>query len=143
MKALQASIDKMNQLLSELIQIATQLRDLSLQVIAEEDLLRLQKHQAELLSQLENVDQHIQNHYRHQIDPDIHKHFHQQLQTFQQLNREFIQNLHASHGLIQFELYRLEEEVEDDFSSYLARLKKALPTPNTTQAIKSKKNKKT
>lgn len=131
MKALQSYIDQMNQLLDELIQVATQLRDMSLQVISEEDIEALQKRQEDLLNQLEKVDQSIQDNYRHQVETEIQNQFHKQLQLFQQLNQEFIQNLNASHGLIQFELHRLEGEFEEEgFSSHLSRLKKISSAPD-------------
>jgi flagellar biosynthesis/type III secretory pathway chaperone len=137
MKSLQHYIDQINQLLNELIQVATQLRDISLQVISEEDLTSLQKRQEDLLAQLENVDQHIQDNYRLQLDSKLKEHFHHQLQTFQQLNQEFIQNLNTSHGLIQFELHRLQEE--EDFFSPFPHLKKA--SSDSAEAGESKEDK--
>jgi hypothetical protein len=140
MKNLQHFIDQMNQLLNELIQVATQLRDMSLQVISEEDLAPLQKRQEELLAKLEDVDQQIQRDYRNQLPAAMQEQFHDQLQTFQQLNQEFIQNLSASHGLIQFELHRLEDAEGQDFSR-LSRLKKASPeAPEETEMSEEEKN---
>lgn len=139
MKSLQHSIDQMNQSLDGLIKVATQLRDMSLQVISEEDLAPLQNQQEEFLSQLEKIDQHIQKNYKHQLDAATQAHVHRQIQFFQQLNQEFIQNLNASHGLIQFELRRLTEE--DQSSTLSSRLNKILPSPDSTQAIESEENK--
>jgi hypothetical protein len=127
MKSLHYFLDQMNQLLNELIQVATQLRDMSFQVISEEDLAPLQKRQEELLSRLENVDQQLQENYQHQIDGAMKENFHRQLQTFQKLNQEFIQNLNASHGVIQFELRRLQEG-DEDYTSRISRLKRTLPS---------------
>lgn len=138
MTSLQSYIDQMNQLFTELIQVATQLRDMSLQVISEEDLAPLQKHQEELVSQLEKIDQNIESHYKHQLSLAMREQFHQQLQVFQQLNQEFIQNLNASHGLIQFELHRLEDE-DQDFS-HQARLNKISPSPDRSEAIESEED---
>lgn len=140
MKSLRYYVEQMNQLLSELIQVTTQLRDMSLQVISEEDLAPLQKRQEDLLTQLENIDQQIQIHYRHQSEIATREHFHNQLQIFQQLNHEFIQNLNASHGLIQFELRRLQEEENEDFSSRLSRLKKASSSPDSSKTVESEEN---
>jgi hypothetical protein len=125
MKSLQHCIDQINHLLSELIQVATQLRDMSFQVISEEDLTSLQKHQEDLLGKLEEADRFIQKNYRNQIKPEVQENFHQQLQTFQQLNQEFIQNINTNQGLIQFELHHLQEEGRG-FSS---REKKTPPSP--------------
>ncbi len=137
MTSFQSYVDQMNQLLNELIQVATQLRDMSLQVISEEDLAPLQKHQEDLLVRLENSDQQIQRNYPHQLDGTTQENFHHQLQIFQGLNQEFIQNLSASHGLIQFELRRLEEQGEQDFSQ-LSRLNKIPPSPDSSEAIEPK-----
>jgi hypothetical protein len=126
MKSLQNYIEQMNQMLKELIQVATQLRDMSLQVISEEDLAPLQKRQEELLLKLESMDEQIQRDYRHQLPATMQEQFHAQLQIFQQLNQEFIQNLSASHGLIQFELRRLQDTEGQDFTR-LSRLQKASP----------------
>jgi hypothetical protein len=68
MKSLQQCLDQMSQLMDELIQIATKLRDASQQVISEEELAPLQKRQDDLLSQLEDVDKELQVHYGFQID---------------------------------------------------------------------------
>lgn len=139
MKSLQYYIDQMNQLLSELVQVATQLRDMSLQVISQEDLAPLQKHQEELLNQLENADQQLQKYYRQQVEAVTRENFHQQLKVFQTLNQEFIQNLNTSHGLIQFELRRLEEEVD---LSRFSHSNKILPSPDSTKAIEAQEDEK-
>jgi HD superfamily phosphohydrolase len=141
MKSLQHYVDHMNQLLKELIQVATQLRDMSFQVISEEDLEPLQKQQEDLLSQLEMTDQQIQGNYRDQIETKTQAYFHNQLEIFQQLNQEFVQNVNSSQGLIQFELRRLEGEVaEEDLASHLSRLKKTSSTPDSTEAIEPEEN---
>lgn len=135
MKSLQHYVNQMDHLLHELIQNATKLRDASLQVISEEELNPLQKRQEDLLSQLEAVDQQMKEHYHHQIDNAMQERFHLQLQTFQQLNQEFVQNLNASHGIIQFELRRLEDEDED-----YSHLNKMPSTPDRSQAVESEED---
>jgi hypothetical protein len=141
MKSLQFYVDRMNQLLAELIQVATQLRDMSIQVISEEDLEPLQKQQEDVLSQLEMTDQQIQGNYRDQIEAKTQAYFHNQLEIFQKLNQEFVQNVNSSQGLIQFELRRLEGEVaEEDLASHLSRLKKTSSTPDGTEAIEPEEN---
>ena len=141
MESLQDYVDQMNHLLNELIQVATQLRDMSLQVISEEDLAPLQKRQEELMLQLEKADQQLQHDYRLQLSGGIQKQFHDQLQTFQQLNQEFIQNLGTSHGLIQFELQRIEDLESQDFSR-LSRLNKMSPSPDGSEAVDSEEKEK-
>ncbi len=118
MKSLQHYIAQMMQLLTDLVQNAEKLRDVSRQVISEEELSPLQKHQQELLGQLEQTDSIMQKYYPNQIDSATHQLFHEKLHAFHLLNQEFIQNLNASHGLIQFELRHLrgnerEDEIQD------------------------------
>jgi CHAD domain-containing protein len=114
MRTFQQYVDQMNRLLDELTQTATKLRDASLQVISEEELAPLQRQQEEILTKLETTDQEFQRHYGSEVKESVHQQFHQQLEKFQTLNEEFIANLNASHGLIQFELRRLKEGEESD-----------------------------
>lgn len=132
MTSLQDYVDEMSQLLNDLVQVATKLRDLSLQVISEEDLNPLQKRQKAILSRLEAIDEQIRENYRYQIDSATKGHIHNRLQTFQHLNQEFVQNLNTSHGLIQFELRRFEEE--DNFP----RLLRSNKTPSISKGTKKK-----
>lgn len=131
MKSLQNFIDQMNLLLGELIQVATELRNMSLQVVSEDELAPLQKRQEDLLVQIENIDQNIQRTYKNQIPSNMQEHFHTQLQTFQKLNQEYIQNLSSHHGLIQFELHRMDDQKEQDFSQ-LSRLNKGSISPDSS-----------
>lgn len=137
MKSLEHYVDQMNQLLNELVLVATKLRDISLQVISEEELTPLQKRQDELLIELEKIDQKLHDSYRDQVDSATQQKFHDQLQTFQTLNQEFVQNLNSSHGLIQFELHRLKGD--EDFPQY-NRLKKMSSPPDSSEAIESEEN---
>lgn len=139
MKSQKQYVEQMDQLLSELVQVATQLRDMSLKVISEEELAPLQKHQEKLLGELESVDEKIKGNYPPQIEASIKEKVHLQLQKFQQLNQEFIQNLNASKGLIQFDLHRLKADEEEDFSR-LIHLNKMTPSPNRSKAIKAKES---
>lgn len=124
MKSLEYYVDQMNQLLTNLNEVAAQLRDVSLQVISEEELIPLQKRQDELLAALEEVDQQLYENYSRQLDAATQQKFHDQLHRFQELNQEFVRNLDTSHGLIQFELQRLHEE--EEFPRY-HRIKKVTP----------------
>jgi NH3-dependent NAD+ synthetase len=121
MKSLKHYVDLMKNLLEELVQNAQKLKDLSQRVISEEELSPLQEHQQKLLQELEKVDSYLQQHHPNQMDKNEHKLFHEQLHQFHRLNQEFIQNLNASHGLIQFELRHLKgnasEESMDDIPS--------------------------
>lgn len=124
MKSLQELADQMAALLEELVKTAQKLSDVSRQIISEEELAPLQQHQQDVLSQIEVIDTSIKAHYSNQLDKDFKKQVHEKLHAFQLLNQEFISNLNASHGLIQFELHPLQEK-EEDVSNYLisSRLK--------------------
>jgi hypothetical protein len=113
MKSLQELVGQMTDLLEELVKTAQELSDVSRQIISEEELAPLQQHQQDVLSQIEEIDTSIKAHYSHQLDKEFKKHIHEKLHTFQVLNQEFISNLNASHGLIQFELHPLQETEED------------------------------
>lgn len=129
MKSLQQCIDQMNLLANELIEVATTLRNMSQQVISEEDLEPLQQREEKLLTQLEELDHLLKKNYKNQLSPQIQEQMHQKLQAFQELNQEYIQNLNASHGLIQFELERIENQEAGDFS-HLSRLNKRPISPD-------------
>ncbi len=140
MKTFEHSIEQMNQLLDELIQAATYLREMSLRVISREELDPLQKRQEELLSDIESLDQYIQQHFRHQMTDGIKERFHDQLALFQTLNHEFIKNLRASQGLIQFDLHKNEEQEGQDFS-ILSRFNIISSSPKSAKAIKTEEEK--
>lgn len=140
MKPLSYYLDQMNELLDHLIETAKALRDLSLQVVSEEELTAHQKRQKELLVKIEDVDQTLEAHFWNQIDDEQHSRFHKKLHTFQTLNQEFIQNLKESHGLIQFELSHLHAEEENE--QFASQLNKFTPPPKSNQTVKPKKSKK-
>jgi len=139
MQSLQFYSDQMHELLTRLLDVAIQLRDMSKQVISEEDLAKLQQQQKGLLAELQEVDHQIQENYKHQLDPTRQKEIDSQLHTFQQLNQEFIQNLRANHGLIQFELRSLEDQ--EDFS-YFSHLYKMSPSPNSSKTVEAEESEK-
>jgi hypothetical protein len=141
MKTLSSYIDQIKHLADELVKVATKLRDASLNVVCEEELDVLQNHQEEVLDELEKVDQEIQEYYRHQMNDAAQAHLEQQLKVFEALNQEFLKNLHMSHGIIQFDLQRPEDESEKDYYRY-KRLNKVTLPPNGSQAIESEKAKK-
>lgn len=142
MKSLQNYIDQIKLLTNDLILVATKLRNMSLQVVSEEELTVQQQREEELLMQIEKIDEEIQKNYKDQLSPEFKKEFHEKLLTFQELNQEYIQNLKASHGLIQFELQRLKHPEARQLPQ-LSSLKKTLSSPNGSQAIKSQENKET
>jgi hypothetical protein len=120
MNSVEQNVNDMVALLDQLIQTATQLRNLSQQVISEEELLPLQKHQEDLLHQLEKIDQSLQKYYATEVAPAMHEKLHNKLIEFQALNQEYVNNLGSSHGLIQFELHRLKDEISPELPPFHA-----------------------
>lgn len=147
MKSLQNYLDRADALFKELIQVATQLRDDSRQVLSEAELAPLQKQQEQLLVQISEIDQEIQDYYAKELDPKVHEHWHNQIQLFKQLNQEFITNLNETHGLIQFDARTLkqrrsdEEDVSLPFT--LSRLGKTFSHPEQSDKNQPKKPDKT
>ncbi|MBA3722438.1 MAG: hypothetical protein H0W88_08545 [Parachlamydiaceae bacterium] len=141
MEALHESINRMNSLLDELVKISRQLRDVSKQVISEEELLPLQKHQEDLLKQIEKIDE-VLNQYEREIEPSIHNQFHKKLAEFQALNQEFISNLTSSHGVIQFDLKRIQDELLDEDLPHFHLPRSTDILPSTDEHKASDPNKK-
>lgn len=140
MKSLAFYLEKMNGLLDQLVENSTILRDLSQQVISQEELNLHQKKQKELLDELEIVDETIQTHFWNLIEEEEHRRIHAKAHAFQTLNQEFIQNLRESHGLIQFELSHLEAQ-EEDAEQFSSQLSKVTSAPPRSKAVKPKKSK--
>lgn len=99
-------LTEMDSILDGLIENARKILKASQQVIAEEDLTRLQKEQKTLVDKLTDKDSQFNKcddkgtkqgigTLRKQIDDKI--------DLFQKLNAEFVDNIAAAHGLIQFE----------------------------------------
>lgn len=98
-------LSEMEALLNSLLDNAMKLLMLSQQVIEESELMSLQKEQEILLSKLIEKDSEFHNltnvsqeklvQFRLKIDKKI--------DDFQKLNAEFLENISAAHGLIQFD----------------------------------------
>lgn len=129
MKSLSTHLNQMHKLLDQLIETAKALKELSKQVVSEEELNSLQQQQKELLSQLEASDQIIEADYRNQMEENDHRNVSNKLHTFQSLNHDFIQNLQESHGLIQFELSHLQQQ-EEEVEQFSEQLNKVKPSRN-------------
>lgn len=125
-------------LLDQLIETAKALRDLSMQVVSEEELTLLQKKQKVLLVELESADQTIDVHFWNEMEEKDHRILHAKVHTFQTLNQEFIHNLKESHGLIQFELSHLPGQ-EEEIEQFSQQLNKITSSPNRAKTIKTKK----
>lgn len=96
----------MNDVLDKLIDNAEKLNELSVQKIAEEELIALQEVQERLFNELLEADETLNNEYPETKQlpfTKVHQEVNKKLDTFQELNQTFIENLKATHGIIQFE----------------------------------------
>src|ERR1700733_8426172 len=95
----------MNGILDQLIENAQKLNELSLQVIAEDEITPLQEQQQELLSALVELDNTFYQGgaglSKGKLSP-LKKVIDDKIETFQCLNSSFVENIMSSHGLIQF-----------------------------------------
>lgn len=136
----QAYIEKKNSLLTELIQNAERLREMSSQVISEQDFVQMQKRQDELLHELEKLEN-SEDKNGLSIPSFTHDNFHSQFLKFQKLNQEFIQNMSSHHGLIQFESLRFGEKDHNN-NSHRNLSKKNLSSPDSSKTVKVEKKEK-
>jgi hypothetical protein len=107
MQHLEDILTQIESILDLLIQNAEKLQEVSHQVIAHEELISLQERQEELLKQLLKSDEEFSqacqggvNEYQSPIRTRIAE----KLEQFQNLNSQFITNIMATRGLIQFEI---------------------------------------
>ncbi|HEV8052348.1 MAG TPA: hypothetical protein VGP47_07630 [Parachlamydiaceae bacterium] len=97
-------LSEMGNLLDRIIESARKLLALSKQVIEEDELMRLQQEQEELLSSLIDKDAQFQktsSAAREKLMPARLK-IDGKIDEFQKLNSEFVENINTAHGLIQF-----------------------------------------
>ena len=104
-------LQEMESLLDGLLENARKLLVLSKQVIEEEELTVLQKEQEALLSELIKKDSEL--HHLNEISKnDLYEsraNIDAKIGEFQKLNAEFLENIRAAHGLIQFEKGRIKK----------------------------------
>lgn len=97
---------EMDQILDELIKTAERLRDLSIQVFEEEELVKLQQTQEKMVTKLLSLDEAFQTAYKeHPVKKEspIRAQIDKKIDEFQRLNAAFIENVKESHGILQFE----------------------------------------
>lgn len=98
-------LSEMETLLDSLVETAKNLLKLSQQVIAEDDLFRLQQEQENLLEKLVHKDEEFHE-FPKMVQEGLMSErlkINEKIDQFQQLNAEFIQNINESHGLIKFD----------------------------------------
>lgn len=111
MQKVEEILAQMDSLLDLLIDNAKSLLGISQRVIAEEELIPLQKRQKELLDQLVAKDETFHraigssNNYQSPLRNRINA----KLDQFERLNASFIENITSTHGLIQFEKNKIKK----------------------------------
>jgi hypothetical protein len=98
-------LNEMGHLLDKLISGAENLLELSQQVIPEEEFVKLQDHQEELLGKLIEKDQALHSH-KDLLNPSLQtmrKEIDRKIDLFQKLNTDFVEKISAAHGLIHFD----------------------------------------
>lgn len=100
-----AILNEMNGILDQLIENAQKLNELSLQVIAEDEITPLQEQQQELLSALVELDNTFHRGgaglSKKKTSP-LRMAIDEKIETFQCLNSSFVEKIMNTHGLIQF-----------------------------------------
>ena len=106
MTAFAQIIAEMDSVLDQLIEMAEHMKELSQQVIAEKEVMTLQKKEQDLINKLIELDmsyQKIAIHLSAEERGEFQNKIETKLSKFQQLNTKFIENIAAGRGLIHFQ----------------------------------------
>lgn len=99
-------LSKMEHVLDDLVENAESLKSISLEVVSENELNILQRKQEKLVRQLNDLQGEFQKASKNaQLDPQlpVTQRIMSKLQSFQQLNAAFIENLNSNRGVIKFD----------------------------------------
>ena len=98
-------LTEMEEILGSLVDNAREMKEVSDQVISEEQLEPIQQRQAILLGRLQQLDAELKNEKspKNPSHEAIEKRMAQKLKEFQEFNAGFIENIKKAHGIIQFE----------------------------------------
>lgn len=109
-------LNEMDKILDQLIENGHKLLAASKQVIEEDELMRLQKEQETILDKLIAHDTSFQKcsseHSNKALGDKLvllRAKIDEKIETFQKLNTEFVENISAVHGLIQFDKGRIKK----------------------------------
>jgi hypothetical protein len=102
MKHSEDLLDKLQQVIDDLILNAEKLKELSLQVVAGKEISLLQSKQEALVKQLGELDHQIKN-QKIEIPAEFTKKMENKIKKFQELNASYIQNLTTTHEVIRFD----------------------------------------
>lgn len=104
---------EIEKILDRVIKTAERLKEISRQVVAEEELAPLQTAQEQLVKELRHMDAAFQKIYKQAGEKTIspaRERIEKKLEYFQTLNAGFIDNLSSSHGLIKFDDKKKKKE---------------------------------
>lgn len=95
---------EMDAILDQLIKTAERLRDISRQVFEEDELIKLQKLQEEMVTKLIDLDEAFKKAYKGHSpkNESIRKNIDKKIEHFQKLNNAFIDNIRESRGVLHF-----------------------------------------
>jgi hypothetical protein len=107
MKEAEKILEKMEQILDQIVANAEKMKELSLKSINEKELTPLQHNQDELVLKLQELDAQYKNAAKHQHvehAEEISKRIESKLNHFQQVNASFIENLRNNQKVVRFEV---------------------------------------
>jgi hypothetical protein len=113
MSDLEQTVQEMEGILDQLIETAERMQEISRQVIVESELASLQETEQKLIDRLMHLDEFYRKTFASLPDPLIQKFqgtLEKKLTHFQQLNSNFIENISASHGLLQFQAKKPQDK---------------------------------
>ena len=114
MLALSYYLSEIHKNFDQLIIGAENLVFLTLYGFAEKEIASYQLQQKKILTQIEELNQVIEANFKNQLDESDQQQLHHKIRIFQELNKEFIQNLKKNHGLIEFELAHSHSQHEEE-----------------------------
>lgn len=105
MPKIEKILTEMEEVLGCLVDNAREMKEVSDQVISEEQLEPIQQRQAVLLARLQELDGELKKgkSAKTPAHEAIEKRMAQKLKEFQEFNAGFIENIKKAHGIIQFE----------------------------------------
>lgn len=109
-------LSRMEKILNQLIVTAEKLKDLSQHVTSEDELRPLQEKQEDLIAKLLETDEEFNKALKGKTkyyQSSSRTRIGEKLDYFQKLNTNFLENLGSSRGLIQFEIHRIKEMMND------------------------------
>lgn len=110
MRSREELLDQMEEIAKQLVLDAEQLKRMTLNSFTEQEIDPMQQHQEQLIARLIETDAAYRMHYGEQASHTDHVlgRIKKLLDQFQTLNDTFVENVHRTKGVIQFESDRLK-----------------------------------